>query len=90
MNWIDTIYARPSGRNSQQVIALAAAAMLKMPGRVIVWLVRGLLDWQRQRMERAQLRGMSERMLKDMGITRGQADEMARVPWSRKSFRTPG
>jgi len=89
MNWIDTIYARPSGRNSQQVIAFVATAMLNMPKRVIVWLVRGLLDWQRERMERAQLRGMSEHMLKDLGITRWQADGMARAPWARKDFRKP-
>ncbi|MBT3700488.1 MAG: DUF1127 domain-containing protein [Alphaproteobacteria bacterium] len=38
-------------------------------------------------MERAALRNMDEHMLKDIGITRGQADYMARDRWVHRDIR---
>ena len=47
-------------------------------------LVDGLLALQRQSEERIQLRRLTDHQLRDMGLTRGEAEEMARrVPWTR-------
>lgn len=43
-----------------------------------------LVAWQRRAEERRQLRRLSDHQLKDMGLTRAEAEEMARRPvWSR-------
>ena len=47
-------------------------------------LIERLGSWQRQAEERAQLRKLSDRDLRDMGLRRGDVEEMARKPvWQR-------
>ena len=87
MNWIDTISGQPVGKSSRLALASQALNVIMSPKRAVVWLFHGLLDWHRDRAERAVLRGMDERMLKDIGITRGQADHMASIPWERRNIR---
>jgi uncharacterized protein YjiS (DUF1127 family) len=42
-----------------------------------------LASWRRRARERAQLREMSERLLRDIGVTRAQASEEAGKPFWR-------
>jgi len=84
MNWIDTIHSRPVGKSFRLVLA---DMIFAAPKRMVVSLVREILNWHRDLVERQQLRDMSEHVLKDVGLTRGQADQMANQPWPRRDIR---
>ena len=52
--------------------------------RVPLALIQRLASWQRQSEERAQLLKLSDRQLRDIGLRRGDAVEMARkAVWQR-------
>lgn len=70
----------PAVPGASEVTGSLAAAVLKAPAMVF----DGLLAWQRQSEERAQLRRLTDHQLRDMGLTREAAEEMARKPlWTR-------
>ena len=50
---------------------------------VFNWLVETLLIWQERAAERAHLASLDDRILKDIGISRSQADIEARKPFWR-------
>jgi uncharacterized protein YjiS (DUF1127 family) len=51
--------------------------------------VRGLLQWQRQRRDVMELQRMDDRLLADIGITRGEAEHMVRNGrWNQPSSET--
>ena len=94
MNWIDTITSQSFGKSAQPATVnmvpenrTLASIVINLPKRVIVSVVRGLLNWHHDNVERAELRGLNEHILRDIGITRGQADEMARDRWVRRDIR---
>ena len=90
MNWIDTIYGQSLGNLSHLMQASPASVtklILKAPNRVIKFVLRTILNWHDDRLERAQLLGLSEHMLKDLGISRGQAVQMAQDRWLRRDIR---
>ena len=59
-----------------------AGALLRAP----VTLFDGLISWQAQADERARLRRLSDHQLQDMGLTRADAEAMARkAVWSRRT-----
>ena len=59
-----------------------AGALLRAP----VTLFDGLISWQSQAEERARLRRLSDHQLQDMGLTRGEALDMARKAiWTRRA-----
>jgi len=72
MNWIDTMSASGSyarfGGGTRYMLSHG-------PVRLIGDFLRRLMKLQDARMTRIQLREMDERMLKDIGLTRGQVDE---------------
>ena len=48
---------------------------------------RALLQWQRQRRDILELQRMDDRLLADIGITRGEAEHMVRNGrWNQASF----
>jgi len=53
--------------------------------RAPMLLIEGLASWQHQAEERAQLRRLSEAQLHDLGLSRKEAEGMARkASWSRR------
>jgi uncharacterized protein YjiS (DUF1127 family) len=49
-------------------------------------LFNGLLAWQRQSEERAHLRRLTDYQLRDIGLTRSEAEGIARkISWSRRA-----
>ncbi|MBT3789873.1 MAG: DUF1127 domain-containing protein [Alphaproteobacteria bacterium] len=90
MNWIDTIHSRPIGKSSRLTAVTMVPktnTILNAPKRVIKSVIHGLMNWHYDRMECEILRGMNEHTLKDVGITRGQADQMARDRWVHRDIR---
>jgi uncharacterized protein YjiS (DUF1127 family) len=58
------------------------AALLQAP----TVLFNGLLAWQRQSEERAHLRRLTDYQLRDIGLTRSEAEGIARkISWSRRA-----
>lgn len=58
-----------------------AGALLRAP----VVLFDAMVSWQHQAEERARLRKMGDHQLRDMGLTRGEAEKMAnKAVWSRR------
>lgn len=64
-----------------------------LAGRQINWskllaiphyLVRKIRKWQRLAYERSLLRSMDHRMLRDIGVTRAEAEEESRKPFWRE------
>lgn len=54
------------------------------PGRALAAVAGLLLTWQRRARQRADLAGMSDRMLADIGVTRAEAmHEVAKPFWTR-------
>jgi uncharacterized protein YjiS (DUF1127 family) len=90
MNWIDTIQTHSIGKSSRlKAISLVSETetIFNAPKRVVLSIIHVLLNWHRDRMERTALRTMDEHMLKDIGVTRGQADHMARDRWIHRDIR---
>ena len=90
MNWIDTMRGQSLG-NLLHLMQASPASMAKLilnaPKRVIKFVFRMVVNWHYDRVERAELLGLSEHMLKDMGISRGQAVQMAHDRWFRRDIR---
>jgi len=89
MNWIDTISGQSLGKLSQLMQVSPASVtklILNAPKRVIKFVFRMVLNWHYDRLERGQLLGLSEYMLKDLGISRGQAVHMAGERWLRRDI----
>lgn len=77
-----TVYRKPQAPlpASRELTGAIAAAVLRAP----VALFDGLLAWQHRNQERAQLLRLTDHQLRDMGLTREEAEKMARKPrWSR-------
>ncbi len=55
------------------------------PRRLLAAIFGTLLTWQKRAAERAHLARLDERMLRDMGITRAEAEREASLPFWRKS-----
>jgi uncharacterized protein YjiS (DUF1127 family) len=96
MNCTDTIQSQVpkgtlrAGKNSRLTAVTQVSqtnTILNSVKRVIMSVLHVLLNWHHDRMERVTLRSMDERMLKDIGITRNQADHMAAIPWERRNVR---
>jgi uncharacterized protein YjiS (DUF1127 family) len=65
---------------SREVTSGFAAALLRAP----VALFDGLLALQRRSEERVQLTRLTDHQLQDMGLSRAEAEEMARrIRWDR-------
>ena len=90
MNWIDTMQTLSIGKSSRlKAITLVSETetIFNAPKRFVLSVIHVLLNWHHDRMERFALRNMDEHMLKDIGITRGQADHMARDRWVHRDIR---
>ena len=48
------------------------------------WAFAGLREWRRRSRERTQLAGLDERMLRDIGLTRGDAQFRINKPFWRE------
>lgn len=69
-HWIDTKSSQPGSRFGGWVFTSLLSRMIE-----------ALYSWQTRASERHQLMTMDDRMLKDIGISRSQADEEARKPF---------
>ncbi len=71
-------------RKSAPLLPAASALSGGFAGGLLRALFDGLVAWQRREEERRQLRRLTDHQLKDMGLTRAEAEEMARrAVWSR-------
>ena len=75
MKWIDTISGSGAGT---RLGTPAYSQLAHSPIRLIGSLVRWLIALQDARMARIELRTMDARMLKDIGLTRGQVEDHLR------------
>jgi uncharacterized protein YjiS (DUF1127 family) len=90
MNWIDTMQANSiceSARLKTITLVSETETIFNAPKRLVLSVIHVLLNWHYDRMERTALRNMDEHMLKDIGITQGQADHMARDRWVHRDIR---
>ena len=71
---------RPGARASR-----AAAGFVGALVRLPVTLFETLLVWQDRAAERTRLRQMDDRMLRDMGLGRGDVEREASIPFWRAS-----
>lgn len=71
-------------RKPVPLLPAASALSGGSAGGLLRALFEGLVAWQRRAEERRQLRRLTDHQLKDMGLTRAAAEEMARrAVWSR-------
>ncbi|MBT4889315.1 MAG: DUF1127 domain-containing protein [Rhodospirillales bacterium] len=68
-----------NAQRNVEVITPLANQMASLP----TYLVETLVTWQRRSMERTQLKNMSEHLLRDMGISREQAQKEINRPFWR-------
>jgi uncharacterized protein YjiS (DUF1127 family) len=86
MNWSDTI----SGFGARLVWGASFTdLLLRTPVRAAAAVGRYLMNLQAAHEDRLTLLGLDERMLKDIGVTRGQVHEMIHKqsrPWLAKRY----
>jgi uncharacterized protein YjiS (DUF1127 family) len=64
--------------------AIRRSAALDALNDATHWVFAGLREWRRRSRDRAELAGLDERMLQDIGLTRGDAEFLVNKPFWRE------